>query len=185
MSQLDYENYTDEQLIESINNREAGAFECLYFRYRDWVYKLAWRFGRRDDVALDVVQEVFSYLLKKFPGFVLTARMTTFLYPVVKHLTIAIIKKNQKMVLDDELLDDAVAPPVVDGEDITRAELADVLGRLNGRQREIVLMRFVDGMTLEEIAGVLEIPIGTVKSNLHRTLKELKEDSGCRRYFLG
>ncbi|MCF7958326.1 MAG: sigma-70 family RNA polymerase sigma factor, partial [Phycisphaerae bacterium] len=152
---------------------------------RDWVYKLAWRFGRREDVASDVVQEVFSYLLWKFPGFVLTARMTTFLYPVVKHLTIAMIKKNQKIVLDDELLDDAVAPPAVEGDDQRRAELAVVLGRLTARQREIILMRYVDGMTLEEIAEALEMPMGTVKSSLHRGLKALKEDSGCRRYFLG
>ena len=54
--------------------------------------------------------------------------MTTFLYPVVKHLTIAMMKKNQKMVLDDELLDDAVAPPAVEGDDQKRAELAVVLG---------------------------------------------------------
>ncbi|UCC97066.1 MAG: hypothetical protein JSW66_14615, partial [Phycisphaerales bacterium] len=57
---------SDRQLIESANQGDPDAFGALYLRYRDWVYRLAWRFtGNRED-ALDVLQETFTYVLGKF-----------------------------------------------------------------------------------------------------------------------
>ena len=62
--------------------------------------------------------------------------------------------------------------------------LAAVLAGLNEAQREIVLMRFVDGMSLKEIAGALDVPLGTVKSRLHHALQALRNDRRTRDYFL-
>ncbi|MEA3227303.1 MAG: sigma-70 family RNA polymerase sigma factor [Planctomycetota bacterium] len=174
---------SDQELIESANRGDADAFEILYHRYRDWVYRLAWRFtGNRQD-ALDVLQETFAYLLGKFPGFELTAAMTTFLYPVVKHLSVAIRRKNRRFASDDEALGELVAPALQESES-SRSELAAVLAVLPEVQREILLMRFVDGMSLQEIADALEIPLGTVKSRLHNALKTLRNDRRMRDYFL-
>ena len=58
-----------------------------------------------------------------------------------------------------------------------------VLAALPAEQREIITMRFVDGFTLQEIAQVLEIPEGTVKSRLYRALQTLKDDPRTRKYF--
>ena len=85
---------SDQELIELANRGDSDAFEILYHRYRDWVYRLACRFTGNGQDALDVLQETFAYLLGKFPGFELTAAMTTFLYPVVKHLSFAVRRKN-------------------------------------------------------------------------------------------
>jgi RNA polymerase sigma-70 factor (ECF subfamily) len=74
---------TDLELIAAANAGDAEAFERLYFRYRDWVVNLAFRFTADREMALDILQETFLYLLKKFPGFVLTCQMKSFLYPVV------------------------------------------------------------------------------------------------------
>ncbi|HEY2329127.1 MAG TPA: sigma factor, partial [Verrucomicrobiae bacterium] len=82
------ETRTDLELIAAINGGDTSAFEVLYLRYRDWVTGLAHRFTEDNDLALDVLQETFLYFLKKFPGFVLTAQLKTFLYPVVKNLSI-------------------------------------------------------------------------------------------------
>lgn len=79
---------TDAQLVAAINDGDAAAFEVLYFRHRDWVVNLACRFTGKEDLTLDVMQETFLYFLKKFPGFRLTANLKTFLYPLVKHLSI-------------------------------------------------------------------------------------------------
>jgi len=79
----------DQALVAAANRGEAAAFEALYHRYRDWVHRLAWRFTRDEELALDVLQETFAYLLGKFPGFRLRARMTTFLYPAAKKLSIS------------------------------------------------------------------------------------------------
>ena len=59
---------SDEYLIKLINRGDSDAFETLYYRYRDWVYNLAWRFTGNGADSLDVLQETFTYLLEKFPG---------------------------------------------------------------------------------------------------------------------
>ena len=171
---------SDSQLVAALNAGDRSAFDGLYFRYRDWVVRLARRFTGRDEDALDVLQETFSYLFRKFPGFVLSVKMTTFLYPVVRNLSIAARKKRSREGGEEAILDPPVAPKVVDDE---RAELSIVLQALPQGQREVLLMRFVDAMSLAEIGQALSIPEGTVKSRLHHALNTLKSDERVRRYF--
>ncbi len=173
---------TDEQLIEDANRGRAEAFEALYHRYRDYVHRLAWRFSGNSEDALDVLQDTFAYLLRKFPGFRLTVRMTTFLYPVVKHLAIARRRKRRPADLPSEAWSTLPAPPSVDTNN-PRTELAAALQNLPEAQREIVLMRYADEMALAEIAVALNLPLGTVKSRLHHALTTLRTDDRARRYF--
>ena len=171
----------DQTLIAAINAGDAGAFDALYYRYRDWVVTLAYRFTHHHDDALDVLQETFSYLLRKTPGLKLTARMTTFLYPVVKNLSIAARKKRGRFVGDDpETLDQLPANPE---QASSRPELAAILSSLPPGQQEVLLLRFVDGFSLEEVAGALSIPLGTVKSRLHNALEALRKDPRAQDYF--
>ena len=174
---------SDQELIELVNEGDADAFEVLYRRYRDWVYHLAWRFtGSRQD-ALDVLQETFTYLLGKFPGFSLTASMTTFLYPVVRHISLTVRGKSRRFTSDEEMLSEITAPALKESHS-SRSELAAVLTVLPDEQREVLLMRFVDEMNLQEIAAALNIPLGTVKSRLHNALQRLRDDRRTKEYFL-
>ena len=173
---------SDQQLVAGINAGDDSAFDALYFRYRDWVVRLAHRFTGHGDDALDVLQETFAYVFRKFPGFRLTASMTTFLYPVVRNLSIAARKKRTRMVLSDDAGSDAVAASRNDPTS-ERSELRTVLSELPEAQREVVLMRFVNGMSLAEIGEALAIPEGTVKSRLHNALAALREDPSVRRFF--
>jgi RNA polymerase sigma-70 factor (ECF subfamily) len=173
----------DDVLIAAANHGDEQAMEALYHRYKDWVVRLARRFTAHDDDALDVLQETFTYLFRKFPGFRLTAAMTTFLYPVVRNLSLAARRKRSgggRMVADDQLLDIVPAPLQPDDP---RQELSAVMTSLSPLHREVVLMRFVDDMTLQEIAVALSIPIGTAKSRLHNALASLRDDPRTRRYF--
>src|SRR4030042_2151485 len=166
---------SDEYLIALINRGDSEAFENLYYRYRDWVYNLARRFTGNETDSLDVLQETFAYLLNKFPGFRLTASMTTFLYPVVRHLSLNIQRKNRRFTSGEENMDEIPASTSDDSPE-HRSELAAALNILPQEQREVLLMRFVDEMDLKEIAAALDIPIGTIKSRLHRALETLRKD---------
>jgi RNA polymerase sigma-70 factor (ECF subfamily) len=128
-----------------------------------------------------VLQDTFAYLLKKLPRLRLTARMTTFLYPVVRHLSIRLARKRRRHVSDEGALDEIPAPEETGS---SRAELASALSALPEKQREVLLMRIVDEMSLAEIAEALKIPLGTVKSRLHNALRTLRGDERTRRYFL-
>jgi RNA polymerase sigma-70 factor (ECF subfamily) len=173
---------SDLDLVAALNSGEVAAFDALYARHRDWVVRLARRFTGNDADALDVLQETFAYLLRKFPGFTLTAAMTTFLYPVVKHLALAAKRKTMRLVADDYTLDTATDRSAADPGD-ARPELSVVLSALPETHREVLLMRFVDGLSLAEVAEALCIPLGTVKSRLHNALNMLREDLRTRAYF--
>ncbi len=172
---------SDEKLVADLNAGDESAFDILYFRHRDWVGRLAFRFTGNNDDALDVLQETFAYFFRKFPGFVLSARMTTFLYPVVKNLSIAARRKSQREINLENLPE---PPPSIQlAASDPRNELGIVLGGLPSGQREVVLMRFVDDLSLTEIAQALGIPEGTVKSRLHNALQTLRGDPRIGDYF--
>jgi RNA polymerase sigma-70 factor (ECF subfamily) len=170
---------SDQQLVAAANAGDAAAFEALYARYKDWVVSLAMRLTGDADQALDVLQETFIYLLSKFPGFVLTSRLTTFLYPAVKNIAIHLRRKRDRMIRSE-------LPDVLPAQALTATadgDLAAVVSGLPETHREVVLMRFVDGLTLEEIGQALDIPLGTVKSRLHNALAALRKDPRVLRFF--
>lgn len=165
MSPAPSDNRTDDELVEAVNGGDASAFDVLYYRHRDWVMRLAMRFTGHHDDALDVLQETFAYLVRKFPGFQLSAAMTTFLYPAVRNYAIAARRKRHRFSGSTDELPLIVEP--VSHESDPRTEMSLVLASLSEQHREILLMRFVDEMTQPEIALALELPVGTVKSRLH------------------
>ena len=152
----------------------ADAFEALYRRHRDFVLRVALRFAPDVDSALDVLQDTFVQLLRRFPpsgeGLRLTAKMTTFLYPIARNAAISAQRKASGLPVADEVApDDLPAPPALETDGI-----GGLLAGLPAGQREALNLRFVDGLTLEEIARALDIPLGTVKSRLHLGIAALK-----------
>jgi len=171
----------DQELIAAANSGDAEAFEAIYRRYKDWVVSLAMRLTGDADQAMDVLQETFIYLLSKFPGFVLTSRLTTFLYPAVKNIAIHHRRKRDKLKsAGEEPLDALPAPTPTPAANV---DLVAVISALPETHREVVLMRFVDGLSLEEIAQALSIPLGTVKSRLHNALAALRRDERVKQFF--
>ncbi|MFO1078990.1 MAG: RNA polymerase sigma factor [Planctomycetota bacterium] len=160
---------SDLELVARANRGEVDAFEALYRRYRDWVVALAERYtGNRDD-ALDVLQDAFAYFFCRFPGFVLTAQLKTFLYPVVRNLALDRVRRRRPEVDVDALADILPAPPVSAAGDLGR-----LLAAMPAAQREVLLLRFADDLSLAQIGEALELPVGTVKSRLHAALSALK-----------
>jgi RNA polymerase sigma-70 factor, ECF subfamily len=160
---------SDLELVERANGGDADAFETLYRRYRDWVVALAERYtGNRED-ALDVLQDAFAYLFGRFPGFVLTAQLKTFLYPVVRNLSLDRVRRRRPEIDVDTLADVLPAPPPASSSDVSR-----LLATLPATQREVLGLRFADDLSLAQIAEALGIPLGTVKSRLHAALTALK-----------
>lgn len=169
---------SDKQLVEVCNGggREEAiaAFEALYRRHRDFVLRVALRFTHDHELALDALQETFSYLLKKFPppgdGLTLTAQLTTYLYPVVRNFAISSVRKAVRYPPSDVEPDDLPAKQHPAAE----SDIPALLRELSPDRREVIQLRFVDDMSLRDIAVALDIPIGTVKSRLHLAIKQLR-----------
>src|SRR5262245_49431796 len=126
---------SDRDLVADLNAGDATAFDALYYRYRDRVLRLALRFTANDADAQDVLQEAFTYLFRKFPGFSLTAEMTTFLYPVVRNLSLEARRKRRGVDLPEE----AELPGFIPIDpDQSRADLAAAMMNLSPAHREAV-----------------------------------------------
>ena len=156
---------SDDELVRRWRGGDDAAFEALYERHHAWIVSLALRFSRDRDAALDILQETFAYLVRKRSTLELRAQFRSFLYPVVKHLALSRLEQGRRQV-----------PRAVEGTSTPPAEgkIDDLLAGLSEIQKEVVQMRFTDGLELQEIADALEIPLGTVKSRLHGALEILK-----------
>jgi RNA polymerase sigma-70 factor (ECF subfamily) len=178
---------SDGELVRLCNAGSAAeaeqAFEALYKRHKDYVIRVALRIVRNHDAALDVLQDTFSYVLRKFPpsgeGLILTAQFTTFLYPVIKNSAITILRKDNRFPASETRKPDDLPAEAPDAS----AGFEGLLEALTEEHREIVLLRFVDDLSLQEIADVLGVPLGTVKSRLHLAIRKLRESPRTKMHF--
>lgn len=183
---------TDGQLVDAANRGDRSAFGQLYQRHRDFALRIAMRFSDDEADALDAVHNAFVYLAGKLPTLVLTAKLSTFLYPVIKHEAMAIRRRKLRSHLASDApqahnrgegdsaasgsFDGIAARPAPKNASAAAARVAKAVAGLTSIHREVILMRFVDDLSLEEISVVLGLPLGTVKSRLHHALKRLQED---------
>src|SRR5690606_33287129 len=167
------------------------AFAVLYRRHRDFVLRVALRFVAERELAHDALQETFTYLLRQFPptgrGLTLTARLTTYLYPIAKNFALTSARKSRRYThADDELIEalpDADERTPEKAADTSSDALDRALACLSPERREVLTLRFVDDLSLEEIAGALDIPLGTVQSRLHLAIKALRNDPTINELF--
>jgi RNA polymerase sigma-70 factor (ECF subfamily) len=170
------------ELVSAASRGDARAFDLLYARHFEWVYRLALRTtGSRED-ALDVAQETFLHLLAKLPELELTAKLTTYLHPIVVHRALDARRRRGRIANDEAALEAALARPT-EPSSIEREDLLHVLRALSAEQREVLLLRFSEGFELQEIAAALAIPLGTVKSRMHQALEQLRLDPRLARFF--
>lgn len=177
---------SEAELAAAANRGAPGALEALYLRHRDWVHAQALRFSGDREEALDVLQETFLYLFGKFPGLTLTCQLRTFLYPVVRHLALAARRRRGRTVsleLSPVGPDGPAAPPPAPAREAAaeRERLAELLVRLPEADRELLLLRFGEGLKLAELAARLDLPLGTVKSRLSRALAALRRRTEARK----
>jgi len=182
------ESRSDAALLGLAQRGEVAAFEALYFRHRDFVYRLAARFTGNHAATLDVSQETFAYLIKRLPTLELTGKLSTWLYPIVKNIAHTQHRKRQRevpglnAVVDDPSL---VRHAGSDSLPDQHQHLREAVANLPEAQREVVLMRIVDEMSVDEVATALNIPIGTVKSRLFHGLGTLRQNAAIKDLWEG
>lgn len=170
----------DIELVARANRGDARAFEELYLRYRGFVFRLAkQRLGNEDDAA-DVLQDAFLYLFRRFPGFEVRAAMTTVLYPVVIHLCQDRRMRQRPTIDIDEI--ELEARPGSEAKD-RGDHAAALLSELRTDDRELLTLRFVEDLSLPQLSEALKVPIGTIKSRLHRAIATLRVRLGQGRKY--
>ncbi len=170
------DRHTEQDLVRRANRGDQAALESLYRDHREWVCALAYRFTGSRDQALDILQETYLYFFGKFPGFKLTSSIRGFLYPVVKHQSISLVRRQKRVVSLDAYRQGGAADlePFWHPTRGPGRHVGELAARLPEKQREVVALRYGLGFRHDEIADALDIPVGTVKSRLHKALNLLR-----------
>ena len=170
------EGLADEELIRRfVSGGDSGAFEALVRRHALQIRRLLYGLfrGHREDME-DAEQEVILALFRSLARFRFQASFPTFLYRLTRNRAIDMIRRRERERRSLERLrrgrppGETPHPEEVAVAEMARGEAMALLGGLRVEERAVVLLREVEGLSLEEIASTLRLPKGTVKSRLHR-----------------
>jgi RNA polymerase sigma-70 factor (ECF subfamily) len=175
-----------QDLIRRYQRGQPSAFEALFERYKDYVYRVAFYITRNSGDAEEVVQETFIDLLRALPRYQVDgpARFETWLYRVTVNRCRSRYRRKRLPSADWDDVMDQIAR-IVNGhpdhspEGATmgreqKAALWRAVDTLPDAHREVVVLRYQAELSYQEIAQTLEINIGTVKSRLYNAHKKLE-----------
>ena len=175
---------TEQELVRAAAGGDTEAFERLVRTYENKIYHLALRMCGSADEAADIAQEAFLAAWRGLPSFRGEAGFATWLYRLTSNAAIDYLRRQKKqrgaMSLDDEELgldavDSGPSPQeTAEGSEL-RSAVAAGFNQLSEGHRQVLVLREIQGLSYEEIASVLELDIGTVKSRISRARSSLRK----------
>jgi len=173
-------------LVDRCRRQESEAYDEFYNRFRNTIYRIALRILKDQSAAEDAVQETLINVFRSIGRFRGEAKISTWLNRIATNVCLETLRRGKKQkedsfeqlknFLEDSLLfNDSPFNSVYQQE--LGARLESSLQRVSQKQREIVRLHDLEGLTIKEIAQRLDISEGTVKSRLFYGRQE------CRRYL--
>ena len=174
----------DRELVLRCQRNESRAFDELVARHQDRVFTAVTRFCGNAEDAADIVQRAFINAFRKIQEFKGDSAFSTWIYRIAFNQAISFRRENRRPSISLHAKDEdgLIAEPVDDrapGESMeteeTRKKVQQALELLDEQDRQIIILKDLQGHSYDEIAAILQIPKGTVRSRLHRARMELKE----------
>lgn len=169
---------SDSRLIAQIQSGNTQAFTTLYEKYHHRVYRTALAITRDETAAEDILQECFLRVhahIDKLHG---ENTLAPWLYRVTVNLSYQWLHKDRRQFQIvrrlQEPLARSLAPYTVEQRELQEM-VAKVLDALRFEHRVVVVLYYLNEFSVEEIAHILDCPVGTVKSRLHYARRRLKE----------
>ena len=165
----------DELLVMRCQSGEAGAMDSLVRRWQRPLWRYAHRLTGRPEAAWEVAQEAWMGIVRGIRKLDDPASFRKWAYRIVTNKAADWIRRRRRLRDRTEALDEQVpaAPRAADGDD-RLDRVREAIRRLPPGLRAIVSLHYVDDFTVAEIAEILRIPAGTVKSRLHHARNELR-----------
>jgi RNA polymerase sigma-70 factor (ECF subfamily) len=169
----------DSALMLRYRDGDVAAFEVLYRRHNDAVFRYLLRLCRHRDTAEDIFQDVWGKIVKARDSYRPTAKFTTFLYRVAHNCFIDHIRRNKRHTQTADVEPDtqpnpADLPEVETERSLARRRLEAALQELPEEQRDVFLLSEEAGLSLDQIAAVTDSNRETAKSRLRYAVNKLR-----------
>ncbi|MEN6450079.1 MAG: sigma-70 family RNA polymerase sigma factor [Thermoguttaceae bacterium] len=173
----------DAQLIDQALSGQAESFGQLVLKYQDRLYNTIFHVVGHADDARDIVQEALVQAFLKLESFRRQSAFYTWLYRIAFNVAMTQRRRRRPVVSMDRLRETSHMEPM-DVEDSPAESLErkdrcrqvrDAIGQLAEEYRAVLVLREIDGCCYETIAEVLDLPLGTVRSRLHRARLQLRD----------
>lgn len=177
------ERETQADLIEACKQGDRAAFHSLFVIYKDKVYSIAYHYAGEEAMARDVTQQVFLKLFTSINQFRQDSEFTTWLYRIVANTCVDEQRKRRRFVpFSPEIEVSKMSARGSQEESYQRRQMADsvrsAIAELSPKLRLPILLKYVEGLSYDEIAEALGCSIGTVSSRLNRGHKMLAKKLG-------
>ncbi|MBY8913354.1 RNA polymerase sigma factor SigW [Bacillus sp. YC2] len=174
--------------IKQVKKGDQNAFADIVDLYKDKIYQLCYRMLGNVHEAEDIAQEAFIRAYVNIDSFDINRKFSTWLYRIATNLTIdRIRKKKPDYYLDAEvagaegltMYSQIAADGVLPEDAVLSLELSDTIQRkilkLPDKYRTVIVLKYIDELSLIEIGEILNIPVGTVKTRIHRGREALRK----------
>ena len=183
---------TDQEVVELARKGQEIAYRELLRRYQRPVFSLIYRMVRDRELAEDLAQETFVKVLNALDRYRPEYKFSSWVFKIANNAAIDHLRRKELDTLSLEGGPDATTPERVEAtalqlgdqtesplEELEARELGSIIekaiGCLRPEYRSCIILRHVEGRPYDEIAGILDLPLGTVKTYIHRARAELKE----------
>lgn len=173
---------TDEELIKDVQTGTLEAFDQLMQRYQEYVFRVAYGFGKSQQNAMDISQNVFLKSYEKLDSYKKRSTFKAWIGRIACNEGINWAKKNRRYISSHEMEEVLINQ----GSNISqedellakenKAELLKSLLALNTKYRLAVVLRYLEEMPIKQISGVLNCSEEVVKNMLHRSLQRLRQN---------
>ncbi len=159
---------SDERLVRRFQEGDERAFELLVRRHEARIYGLAYRMLGRHEDARDAAQDAFLSCFRHLRSFRGDASFTTWLHRIAVNACYDVLRKRPTSSSLDSEMSEPVAPRDHAEEAATAADVQRALLSLHPDFRAVLVLHEIHDLPVEEVSATLGVPVGTVKSRLHR-----------------
>ena len=166
--------WTNEQLMQQFQHGNVEALGILYEQLHEPLYCFLFRYTKEEQLSVDIVQDAFEVLQKKKQHYdALQGTVKSYLFQIAYRLLINKLNRRKRW--------QTLLPFLVPTErKVLQTEetlvIQQAILNLPDKQRAVILLAYYEDLPMNEIATILSIPVGTVKSRLHNAMKALKLD---------
>lgn len=171
---------SDAYLIERVRENDLDSLGKLFDRYYTQVYRSAIVITQDNAAAEDIAQECFLKIHRYASRIDTNLPLIPWLYRVTVNLSYTWVTRQKKRTISlDGMVDRLMSPNWLSPDHLaehseTQRQVREAIGQLNLNQRVVIALHYLSGLSLEEIAEILDCPLGTVKSRLHYARENLR-----------